>query len=160
MLSYCCKFSLVSGNPALRHGKPGSGFGLGYGLRFKSQFGHFQVDYAINGFQQKTVYFSISNIASWMSHYKFHTICASYKFPLEELLDYCSQSLMGWYSNSVYCLSFKYPISFGSSLHLTTVLRKWEVQEEILVSFLFRAYMISLFFLWKTEILNNNYTRF
>jgi hypothetical protein len=54
----------VSGNPALRQGKPGSGIGLGYGLRFKSQFGHFQVDYAINAFHQKTVYFGISNLAS------------------------------------------------------------------------------------------------
>uniref|UniRef100_A0A7N2KMY9 Bacterial surface antigen (D15) domain-containing protein n=1 Tax=Quercus lobata TaxID=97700 RepID=A0A7N2KMY9_QUELO len=52
------------GNPALRQGKPGCGVGLGYGLRFKSQFGHFQVDYAINAFQQKTVYFGISNLAS------------------------------------------------------------------------------------------------
>lgn len=56
----------VSGNPALRLGKPGCGVGLGYGLRFKSQFGHFVVDYAINAFQQKTVYFGISNLASWM----------------------------------------------------------------------------------------------
>lgn len=54
----------ISGNPALRQGKPGSGIGLGYGLRFKSQFGHFQVDYAINGFHQRTVYFGISNLAS------------------------------------------------------------------------------------------------
>lgn len=54
----------VPGNPALRQGKPGCGVGLGYGLRFKSQFGHFQVDYAINAFQQKTVYFGISNLAS------------------------------------------------------------------------------------------------
>ncbi|GMY24105.1 outer envelope protein 39, chloroplastic [Fagus crenata] len=54
----------VPGNPALRQGKPGSGIGLGYGLRFKSQFGHFQVDYAINAFHQKTVYFGISNLAS------------------------------------------------------------------------------------------------
>ncbi|POO01375.1 Bacterial surface antigen (D15) [Trema orientale] len=54
----------VPGNPALRQGKPGSGFGLGYGLRFKSQFGHFQIDYAINAFQQRTVYFGLSNLAS------------------------------------------------------------------------------------------------
>ncbi|KAK9279192.1 hypothetical protein L1049_012870 [Liquidambar formosana] len=54
----------VPGNPALRQGKPGSGVGLGYGLRFKSQLGHFQVDYAINAFQQRTVYFGISNFAS------------------------------------------------------------------------------------------------
>ncbi|KAG4981108.1 hypothetical protein JHK84_034691 [Glycine max] len=55
---------LVPGNPALRQGKPGSGIGLGYGLRFKSQFGHFQVDYAINAFQQRTLYFGLSNLAS------------------------------------------------------------------------------------------------
>ncbi|GLT77723.1 hypothetical protein SLA2020_492840 [Shorea laevis] len=54
----------VPGNPALRHGKPGSGVGFGYGLRFKSPFGHFQVDYAINAFQQKTVYFGVTNHAS------------------------------------------------------------------------------------------------
>ncbi|KAF8009396.1 hypothetical protein BT93_J0396 [Corymbia citriodora subsp. variegata] len=54
----------VPGNPSLRQGKPGSGIGLGYGLRFKSQFGHFQIDYAINAFQQKTVYFGISNLTS------------------------------------------------------------------------------------------------
>lgn len=54
----------VSGNPALRQGKPGSGVGLGYGLRFKSPIGHFQVDYAVNAFQQKTLYFGITNLAS------------------------------------------------------------------------------------------------
>jgi len=56
----------VSGNPAMRQGKPGSGVGLGYGLRFKSPAGHFQVDYAINSFQQKTVYFGISNLIWWI----------------------------------------------------------------------------------------------
>ncbi|KAK4369599.1 hypothetical protein RND71_013391 [Anisodus tanguticus] len=55
----------VPGNPALRHGKPGNGVGLGYGLRFKSQLGHFQVDYAVNAFQQRTVYFGFSNLPSW-----------------------------------------------------------------------------------------------
>ncbi|KAE8692984.1 Outer membrane OMP85 family protein isoform 2 [Hibiscus syriacus] len=55
---------LVPGNPALRQGKPGSGVGLGYGLRFKSPLGHFQVDYAINAFQQKSLYFGITNLAS------------------------------------------------------------------------------------------------
>ncbi|XP_031402244.1 outer envelope protein 39, chloroplastic [Punica granatum] len=54
----------VPGNPALRHGKLGSGMGLGYGLRFKAPVGHFQVDYAINSYQQKTVYFGISNLGS------------------------------------------------------------------------------------------------
>lgn len=44
----------VPGNPSLRQGKPGSGIGLGYGLRFKSQFGHFQIDYAINAFHRKS----------------------------------------------------------------------------------------------------------
>ncbi|XVF05066.1 hypothetical protein REPUB_Repub05bG0139200 [Reevesia pubescens] len=55
---------LVPGNPALRRGKPGSGVGLGYGLRFKSQLGLFQVAYAINAFQQKTLYLGISNLSS------------------------------------------------------------------------------------------------
>lgn len=57
-------FQKNSGNPSLRQGKPGSGVGLGYGLRFKSQLGQVQVDYAINGFQQKTLYFHISKLAS------------------------------------------------------------------------------------------------
>ncbi|KAK6926504.1 Bacterial surface antigen (D15) [Dillenia turbinata] len=54
----------VPGNPALRQGKPGCGVGLGYGLRFKSQVGQFQLDYATNAFQQKTLYFGISNLSS------------------------------------------------------------------------------------------------
>ncbi|KAL9235403.1 hypothetical protein vseg_010162 [Gypsophila vaccaria] len=55
---------LVPGNPALRHGKPGTGIGIGCGLRFKSQLGHFQVDYAMNDYRQKTIYFSITNVSS------------------------------------------------------------------------------------------------
>lgn len=54
----------VPGNPALRHGKPGRGVGVGYGLRFKSPLGHFQVDYAVNAFQQKTVYVGFSSVGS------------------------------------------------------------------------------------------------
>ncbi|KAL5575024.1 hypothetical protein UlMin_016723 [Ulmus minor] len=54
----------VPGNPALRQGKPGSGIGLGYGIRFKSQFGHFQADYTINAFHQRTLYFGLSNLAA------------------------------------------------------------------------------------------------
>ncbi|XP_027082619.1 outer envelope protein 80, chloroplastic isoform X1 [Coffea eugenioides] len=54
----------VPGNPALRHGKPGSGVGVGYGLRFKSSLGHFQVDYAVNAFQQRTVYVGFNSIGS------------------------------------------------------------------------------------------------
>ncbi|XP_042510690.1 outer envelope protein 39, chloroplastic-like [Macadamia integrifolia] len=53
---------LVPGNPSLRHRKPGCGLGFGYGLRLKSNLGQFQIDYAINAFQQKTVYFGISNV--------------------------------------------------------------------------------------------------
>ncbi|KAJ9189327.1 hypothetical protein P3X46_000636 [Hevea brasiliensis] len=55
---------LVPGNPAQRQRKPGSGIGFGYGLRLKSPFGHFHVDYAINSFHQKTVYFGIGNLIS------------------------------------------------------------------------------------------------
>ncbi|CAN8255143.1 unnamed protein product [Cochlearia groenlandica] len=55
---------LVPGNPSLRLGKPGFGYGFGYGLRFKSPLGHLQVDYAINAFNQKTLYFGVTNIAS------------------------------------------------------------------------------------------------
>ncbi|XP_075512477.1 outer envelope protein 39, chloroplastic isoform X1 [Primulina tabacum] len=54
---------LVPGNPSLRHGKPGRGVGFGYGLRFKSHLGHLQVDYAVNAFNQRTVYFGFSNLA-------------------------------------------------------------------------------------------------
>ena len=54
----------MTGNPALRQGKPGRGAGIGYGLRFKSQIGHFQVDYAMNSYQQRTVYFNITNVPS------------------------------------------------------------------------------------------------
>lgn len=53
----------VPGNPSLRFGKPGSGVGLGYGLRFKSQLGHLQVDLAINSFLQKTIYFGFTNVS-------------------------------------------------------------------------------------------------
>ncbi|ESQ45963.1 hypothetical protein EUTSA_v10010440mg [Eutrema salsugineum] len=55
---------LVPGNPSLRQGKPGFGYGFGYGLRFKSPLGHLQVDYAINAFNQKTLYFGVTNLAS------------------------------------------------------------------------------------------------
>ncbi|CAN6465142.1 unnamed protein product [Victoria cruziana] len=55
---------LVPGNPAFRSGKPGSGVGYGCSLRFRSQVGQVQVDYAINGFQRTSIYFGISNSAS------------------------------------------------------------------------------------------------
>lgn len=52
----------VPGNPALRQGKPGFGVGFGYGLRFNSHLGQLRVDYAINAFQRKTIYFGLSNV--------------------------------------------------------------------------------------------------
>lgn len=55
------------GNPGLRHGKPGNGVGVGYGVRVKFPMGHFQVDYALNDYQQKTIYFGFSNVASWFT---------------------------------------------------------------------------------------------
>lgn len=55
---------LVPGNPALRLGKPGSGLGLGYGLRIKSRFGHFQLHYAINAFNERSLFFGLPNLAS------------------------------------------------------------------------------------------------
>ncbi|RAL38939.1 unnamed protein product [Cuscuta campestris] len=54
----------VPGNPSLRHGKPGSGVGIGYGVRLKSPLGHFQVDHAVNAFHQRTLYFGFSNVTS------------------------------------------------------------------------------------------------
>ncbi|THU46870.1 hypothetical protein C4D60_Mb09t09490 [Musa balbisiana] len=53
-----------SGNPALRQGKPGFGVGVGYGIRFSSHLGQLRVDYAMNAFRQKTVYFSINSVSS------------------------------------------------------------------------------------------------
>ncbi|XP_078176223.1 outer membrane OMP85 family protein isoform X1 [Carex rostrata] len=50
----------VPGNPALRNGKPGFGVGLGYGIRFNSHVGQWRLDYAVNAFQRKTIYFGIN----------------------------------------------------------------------------------------------------
>ncbi|XP_020086468.1 outer envelope protein 80, chloroplastic isoform X2 [Ananas comosus] len=54
----------VPGNPALRHRKPGYGIGFGYGFRFNSHLGQLRVDYAVNAFQRKTIYFGINNAGS------------------------------------------------------------------------------------------------
>nr|GLL31347.1 outer envelope protein 80, chloroplastic isoform X1 [Ipomoea trifida]GMD14461.1 outer envelope protein 80, chloroplastic isoform X1 [Ipomoea batatas] len=54
----------VPGNPTLRHGKPGTGVGVGYGFRLKSRLGHFHVDSAVNAFEQRTLYFGFSNVTS------------------------------------------------------------------------------------------------
>ena len=54
---------MLSGNPALRKGKPGFGIGSGYGLRFNSRLGELRIDYAINSFKRKTVYFGINSVS-------------------------------------------------------------------------------------------------
>ncbi|PNX97218.1 outer envelope protein of 80 chloroplastic-like [Trifolium pratense] len=52
----------VPGNPGQRQGKPGSGYGIGFGIRFKTKLAQIKVDYAINAFQQRSVYFGINNL--------------------------------------------------------------------------------------------------
>ncbi|TKY52720.1 Outer envelope protein 80 [Spatholobus suberectus] len=52
----------VPNNPGVRHGKPGIGFGIGGGIRFKTQLAQIKVDYAINAFQKGTAYFGISDM--------------------------------------------------------------------------------------------------
>ncbi|KAG4981950.1 hypothetical protein JHK87_026699 [Glycine soja] len=52
----------VPNNPGERRGKPGIGFGIGGGIRFKTPLAQIQVDYAINAFQQGTTYFGISDL--------------------------------------------------------------------------------------------------
>ncbi|KAH7661686.1 Bacterial surface antigen (D15) domain-containing protein [Dioscorea alata] len=55
---------LVPGHPALRQGKPGYGFGFGYGLRFNSKLGQLRLDYAMNAYNQTTLYFGVNNVGS------------------------------------------------------------------------------------------------
>uniref|UniRef100_A0A1D1Z986 Outer envelope protein 80, chloroplastic n=1 Tax=Anthurium amnicola TaxID=1678845 RepID=A0A1D1Z986_9ARAE len=50
----------VPGNPALRQGKSGHGFGLGSGLRLNSQVGQIQLDYAVNNLLRTTIYFGVA----------------------------------------------------------------------------------------------------
>ena len=52
---------LIAGNPALRQGKQGFGVGFGYGLYFNTDLGQIRVDYAINAFNRKTIYFGINS---------------------------------------------------------------------------------------------------
>jgi len=52
---------LIAGNPALRQGKQGFGVGFGYGLHFNTDLGQIRVDYAINAFNRKTIYFGINS---------------------------------------------------------------------------------------------------
>ncbi|KEH42570.1 outer membrane OMP85 family protein [Medicago truncatula] len=52
----------VPGNPGHRHGKPGSGYGIGCGIRFKTKLAQIKFDYAINAFHQRSLYFGISNL--------------------------------------------------------------------------------------------------
>lgn len=63
-IAYSDRNLIWTGNPALRQGKPGCGFGFGYGLRHNSRFGNFRVDYAVNAYQQRTVYFGVGSAAS------------------------------------------------------------------------------------------------
>ncbi|KAF0925264.1 hypothetical protein E2562_015975 [Oryza meyeriana var. granulata] len=51
----------VPGNPALRQGKPGFGVGFGYGIHFNTDLGQIRVDYAMNAFSRKTIYFGINS---------------------------------------------------------------------------------------------------
>lgn len=57
----------IAGNPGHRHGKPGSGYGIGCGIRFKTKLAQIKFDYAINAFHQRSLYFGISNLVLW--HY-------------------------------------------------------------------------------------------
>lgn len=52
---------ITAGNPALRQGKPGFGVGFGYGLHFNTNLGQIRVDYAMNAFNRKTIYFGINS---------------------------------------------------------------------------------------------------
>ncbi|XP_020231502.1 outer envelope protein 80, chloroplastic-like [Cajanus cajan] len=52
----------VPNNPGKRHGKPGIGFGIGGGIRFKTPLVQIQVDYVINAFHKGTAYFGISDL--------------------------------------------------------------------------------------------------
>ncbi|XP_027937338.1 outer envelope protein 80, chloroplastic-like isoform X3 [Vigna unguiculata] len=52
----------VPNNPGERHGKPGFGFGIGGGMRFKTPLAQIHVDYAINAFQKGTAYFGIRDL--------------------------------------------------------------------------------------------------
>lgn len=52
---------ITAGNPALRQGKPGFGIGFGYGLHFNTDLGQIRVDYAMNAFNRKTIYFGINS---------------------------------------------------------------------------------------------------
>ncbi|KAL9263719.1 Outer envelope protein 39, chloroplastic-like protein [Drosera capensis] len=51
---------LVPGSPAIRQGKPGFGFGIGYGVRILSPLGLFQFDYALNDRLDRNFYFNFS----------------------------------------------------------------------------------------------------
>lgn len=52
----------IAGNPGQRHGKPGSGYGIGCGIRFKTKLAQIKFDYTMNAFHQRSLYFGISNL--------------------------------------------------------------------------------------------------
>lgn len=81
-------FSLLrSGNPTLRHGKPGTGVSVGYGFRLKSRLGHFHVDSAVNAFEQRTLYFGFSNVTSWPQSLKGDKFEALVSWKIDSVLD-------------------------------------------------------------------------
>ncbi|KAK4281248.1 hypothetical protein QN277_012769 [Acacia crassicarpa] len=50
----------VPGNPGMRKGKPGSGFGIGCGIRLKYKLAYLTVDCVMNAFRQRMIYFGIN----------------------------------------------------------------------------------------------------
>lgn len=85
----------IAGNPGLRQGKPGSGYGIGYGVRFKTNSCQINVDYAINAFHQRTVYFGISNLVLWtLTWPNFAKICRLFFILYKSMMYNCIYTLI------------------------------------------------------------------
>ncbi|XP_028758324.1 outer envelope protein 80, chloroplastic-like [Neltuma alba] len=50
----------VPGNPGMRKRKPGSGFGIGCGIRLKYKLAYLTVDCVMNAYRQRMIYFGIN----------------------------------------------------------------------------------------------------